>query len=239
MQPEFYANVAATSTTMRTLIVEDEIDLSRSIVNYLKRENYLCDTADSVLKGRTKIETTDYDCIVLDITHPDGSGFLILKELHWRSVASGVILISGKDSPDDRVAGLNLGADDYLVKPFSLSELHARIASIIRRKRFGGQNRIVIKELMIDLTAKTVMVNQREVGLTRKEFGLLLYFVSNKNRVLSKYVLAENLSGQVGESFKNFEFVYSHVKNLKRKLACAGCHDHIKSIYGVGYRFTE
>ena len=224
---------------MKVLIVEDEKDLSRSIATYLKRENYLCDTAGSLMKGMEKIEATDYDCIVLDIVLPDGSGSLILKGLHEHKSASGVIVISAMDSLDDRVAGLNLGADDYLVKPFSLSELNARIATIIRRKRFRGQNHLVTGELVIDLVAKTVLVREREVDLTRKEFDLLLFLISNKNRVIPKNVLAERISGEGGAPHERFDFVYSHIKNLKRKLAGAGCSHRIKSVYGMGYRFSD
>jgi DNA-binding response OmpR family regulator len=224
---------------MRVLIVEDEKDLLRSIVTYLKRENYLCDVADTVSTGLERIEAFDYDCVVLDITLPDGNGFRILKDLHANGRASGVIVISARDSLDDRIAGLNMGADDYLVKPFHLSELNARIAAIIRRKRFQGHSSIIINELVIDLTAKEVMVHKTQVDLTRKEFDLLLYLVSNKNRVISKHAIAENISGENGELYESYDFVYSHIKNLKRKLAIAGCADYIKSVYGMGYRFSE
>jgi DNA-binding response OmpR family regulator len=222
---------------MKVLIVEDEKDLSRSIVTYLKRENYLCDVADTVSTGLERIEAFDYDCVVLDITLPDGNGFRILKDLHGNGRACGVIVISARDSLEDRVAGLNMGADDYLVKPFHLSELNARVAAIIRRKRFQGHSSIVINELVIDLAAKEVMVHKNQVDLTRKEFDLLLYLVSNKNRVISKHAIAENISGENGELYESYDFVYSHIKNLKRKLAIAGCADYIKSVYGMGYRF--
>jgi len=139
---------------------------------------------------------------------------------------------------DDKIAGLNLGADDYLPKPFHLPELCARIAAIIRRKQFHGQNKIVFNELTIDLLAKTVSVNDKDVDLTKKESELLLYLVSNKNRVVSKNAIAANLSGDSADLFDNFDFIYAHVKNLKKKLANAGCADYIKSIYGMGYKFT-
>jgi DNA-binding response OmpR family regulator len=189
-------------------------------------------------KGLEKIQATDYDCIVLDNSLPDGNGVPILKNLYGNSRASGVIVISAKGSLNDRVAGLNLGADDYLVKPFALSELNARIAALVRRKRFRGQNHIVVRCMRIDLAAKTVMVNQTEVDLTRTEFDLLLYMVSNRNRVILKLALAEIVSGEVGKVYESYDFVYSHIKNLKRKLAGAGSPEYIKSVYGMGYRFT-
>jgi len=222
---------------MKILIVEDEKDISRSIVAYLKRENYLCDIADTVSAGREKMETFDYDCIVLDISLPDGNGLQILRELKANNRTEGVIVISAKDSLDDKISGLNLGADDYLPKPFHLSELNARIAAIIRRKRFQGKNLLILNELTIDLLAKTVTVHNKSLDLTRKEFDLLLYLVSNKNRVISKNAIAEHISGEGNEFYGNFDFIYSHMKNLKRKLAVAGCEDYIKSVYGMGYKF--
>ena len=223
---------------MRILIIEDEAELSKSIVNYLKRENYLCDIADKVRTGIDKMEAFDYDCIVLDISLSDGNGFQVLKELKANGRADGVIIISAKDSLDDRIAGLNLGADDYLPKPFHLSELNARIAAIIRRKKFNGNKTLIVNELTIDLQGKTVTANNRPLELTRKEFDLLLFLVSNKNRVISKNAIAENISGEGSEFYDNFDFIYSHMKNLKRKLTNAGCEDYIKSVYGMGYKFT-
>lgn len=224
---------------MKVLIVEGEKDLSGSIATYLKRENYLCDTAYSVVKGLEKIKVIDYDCIVLDGILTEGSGSLFLKELHSHCGESGLIVISAKDSPDDRVAGLNMGADDYLVKPLAFSELNARITAVIRRKRFNGQNRIVIGELVIDLVAKTLAANKKEVDLTRREFDLLVLLVSHKNQVISTQAIAEKISGEAGEPYKNFEFVYSHIRNLKRKLAASGCPECIKSVHRLGYRFTD
>jgi DNA-binding response OmpR family regulator len=224
---------------MRILIIEDEQGLSESISLYLTRENYICDIADNVRAGLDKIEVFDYDCVILDISLPDGNGFRILKELKANNRTDGVIVISARNSLDDRVAGLNLGADDYLPKPFHLSELNARVAAIIRRKRFQGNKLIVVHELSIDLIGKTVTVNDKPVELTRKEFDLLLYLVSNRNRVISKNAIAENISGGMSGLYDNFDFIYSHMKNLKKKLASAGCNDHIKSIYGIGYKFDS
>ena len=223
---------------MRILIIEDEKELSRSIVTYLHRENYFCDVADTVNIGMDKMEAYDYDCIVLDISLPDGNGLRILQELKANNRSEGVIVISAKDSLDDRITGLNLGADDYLAKPFHLSELNARIAAIIRRKKFQGNKVLVNNELTIDLMAKTVMVNDQPLDLTRKEFDLLLFLVSNKNSVISKNAIAENISGGSSEYYDNFDFIYSHMKNLKRKLTHAGCRDYIKSVYGMGYKFV-
>lgn len=223
---------------MKILIIEDEKGLSKSMVAYLQQENYRCDIAYNFDEARTKIEIFEYDCILLDISLPDGNGLQILKELKADNKMDGVIIISAKNSLDDKIAGLNLGADDYMSKPFHLSELSARISAVIRRKRFQGSTVLLLNELLVDLIAKTVLVNNREIDLTRKEFDLLVYLVSNKNRVVSKNAIAENLSGDDAHLYDNFDFLYAHVKNLKRKLTNAGCEDYIKSIYGMGYKFT-
>jgi DNA-binding response OmpR family regulator len=222
---------------MKILIVEDERELAKSIVQYLRQESYVCEVAFSAQQATEKIALHDYDCILLDINMPDGNGLTILESLKIEGKADGVIIISARNSLDDKIKGLNLGADDYLVKPFHLSELGARISAVIRRKRFGGNNLLTLHELTIDLLGKVVSVNETLVDLTRKEYDLLLFLVSNKNRVVSKNAIAEHLSGDVAEVFDNFDFIYAHMKNLKKKLTEAGCADYIKTIYGLGYKF--
>lgn len=222
---------------MKILIIEDERELAKSIVQYLRQESYVCEVAYSALQAEDKISLHEYDCILLDINLPDGNGLGILETLKKIGKADGVIIISARNSLDDKVKGLNLGADDYLVKPFHLSELGARISAVIRRKRFDGNNTITFHELTIDLLGKTVLVHGGLVDLTRKEYDLLLFLVSNKNRVVSKNAIAEHLSGDVAEVFDNFDFIYAHIKNLKKKLTEGGCEDYIKTIYGLGYKF--
>jgi DNA-binding response OmpR family regulator len=222
---------------MKILIIEDERELSKSIVTYLQAENYHCEIAPDRKTAMEKIESFDYDCILLDISLPDGNGLQVLKELKANKKTDGVIIISARDSIDDRINGLNLGADDYLPKPFHLSELSARIAAVIRRRRFDGSSILTLNELTIDTTAKRVMVNDKTVDLTRTEFDLLLYLASNKNRVISKNAIAERISGDETAIFDNFDFLYAHIKNMKKKLAVAGCDDYIRAIYGMGYKF--
>lgn len=222
---------------MKVLIIEDEKELSKSIVTYLKQENYLCEIAPDFKTAIEKTESFDYDCIMLDISLPDGNGLNVLKELKADKKTDGVIIISAKNSIDDRIAGLNLGADDYLAKPFHLSELSARIAAVIRRRRFDGNNIIVVNELTIDTLSKTVSIHGKNIDVTRKEYDLLLYLVSNKNRVISKNAIAEHLSGEEAEIFDNFDFIYAHIKNLKKKMIQGGCDDYLKSVYGMGYKF--
>jgi DNA-binding response OmpR family regulator len=179
----------------------------------------------------------DYDCILLDITLPDGNGLKILEHLKRDGKLDGVIIISAKNSIDDKIAGLNLGADDYLPKPFHLAELGARVSAVIRRKRFGGSNSITLHEITIDLLGKSVSVSGKMIDLTRKEYDLLLFVMSNKNRVVTKNAIAEHLSGDDADVFDNFDFIYAHMKNLKKKLMEANCPDYIKTVYGLGYKF--
>ncbi|MBS1509254.1 MAG: response regulator transcription factor [Bacteroidetes bacterium] len=222
---------------MKVLIIEDEKALSDSICTYLKAQDYICETAADFHTAISKTEIFDYDCILLDITLPGGNGLSILKELRLNNKSDGVLIISAKNSIDDKVSGLMLGADDYLAKPFHLSELNARIAAIIRRKQFGGSSVINFHNITVDTQAKTAKVNGQSLDLTKKEFDLLLYFISNKGRVISKTAIAEHLWGDEMEG--NLDFIYTHIKNLRKKLQEAGDADYIKSVYGMGYKFTD
>ena len=221
---------------MKILIIEDEEELSNSIAAYLKGENYICEMAANFNKAMEKIESFDYDCILLDITLPGGSGLEILRQLKADNKMDGVLIISAKDSLDDKIAGLLSGADDYLPKPFHLSELSARIAAIIRRKNFDGNNVVKFDNIILDTIAKSVYVKNKILDLTKKEYQLLLYFAGNKNRVISKSAIAEHLWGDSMEG--NHDFIYTQIKNLRKKLSEAGGVDYIKSVYGMGYKFS-
>jgi DNA-binding response OmpR family regulator len=222
---------------MKILIIEDEKELADSIATYLKGESYGCEFAGTFKEAIAKTAVYEYDCILLDLMLPDGDGLKILEALKKDNKQDGVIIISAKDAIEDKIAGLKLGADDYLPKPFHLSELSARIYSVIRRKQFGNANQVVVNELKVDLLSKTVQVKQQPVPLTKKEFDLLLFLIGNKSRVISKAALAEHLSGDMADMLDNYDFVYAHIKNLKRKLADAGCTDYIKTAYGMGYKW--
>ncbi|MDC8103893.1 response regulator transcription factor [Chryseobacterium sp. Chry.R1] len=224
---------------MKILIIEDETELAKSISEYLSEEDYLCEFATTFLEATRKVEMFQYDCILLDIMLPDGNGLKILEELKKQNKQDGVIIISAKNALDDKINGLQMGADDYLTKPFHLSELLARIYSIIRRKQFNNSNVISQGELLIDLLAKKVSINNTVVSLTKKEFDLLIYFIGNKNKVISKSTLAEHLSGDFADMLDNHDFVYAHVKNLKKKLYDAGCNHYLKTVYGTGYKWEE
>ncbi len=222
---------------MKILIIEDEQTFAQSISEYLSEENYLCEFAATYHQALEKIETYHYECILLDIMLPDGNGMKLLEELKRQDKQDGVIIISAKDALDDKIKGLQIGADDYLTKPFHLAELAARIYSVIRRKQFGNANTVQQNELQIDLLAKTVSVNNGVISLTKKEYDLLLYFIGNKNRVISKSTLAEHLSGDFADMLDNHDFVYAHIKNLKKKLNDAGCDNYLKTVYGTGYKW--
>ena len=224
---------------MKLLIVEDEKELAASMVSYLKNENYTCEVASNYKQALDKIETSDYECIALDITLPGGSGMQLLKELKNNKKTDGVIIISAKNSIDDRISGLRLGADDYLVKPFHLSELAARINAIIRRKMYSGNNVIRFNEISIDTLAKEVKVNADPVELTRKEYELLVYFLSNQRKVISKNALISHLWSQEMGTGESADIIYTHIKNLRKKLSEKGCGDYIRSLYGMGYKLTD
>jgi DNA-binding response OmpR family regulator len=223
---------------LKILVIEDEEGLRESIEEYFSEAGNVCETAGSYQSAMAKINLYRYDCVLLDITLPEGNGMDILKTLKENNHPDGVLIISAKNSLDDRLNGLNLGADDYLVKPFHLSELMARVSAIVRRKTFNGSNLLLFNELTIDLLAKEVKVHDIPVKLTRKEYALLLYFIANKGKVVSKNAIAEHLWGDGIDMANNFDFIYSHIKNIRKKLMEAGSNDYIQAAYGMGYKFT-
>lgn len=211
--------------------------MAQDISGYLADQDYLCELATNYQQALDKITDYTYDCILLDLMIPGGDGLQVLEVMKMKNRMEGVIIISAKNALDDKIKGLQLGADDYLAKPFHLSELTARIYSVIRRKQFDNSNTITQDELRVDMLSKTVMVGSNSVPLTKKEFDLLLLFLGNKNKVISKNALAEHLSGDIADMFDNHDFVYAHVKNLKKKLSEAGCENYLKTIYGTGYKW--
>ncbi|PWS33195.1 response regulator transcription factor [Pedobacter paludis] len=224
---------------MKILIIEDELGLQRSIAQYLLSQGNLCSQASTYTEALERLAVYEYDCILLDLTLPDGEGLQILNYLQKMNRTEGVIIISAKNSIHQKIEGLSLGADDYLVKPFHLSELNARILAVVRRKSAHGERHIEFNEIRIDLDAKEVHVNGKAVYLTKKEFDLLLYFVSNKGKVISKSAAVEHIWGDDSDMADSFDFIYTHIKNIRKKLTDVGSKDYFQSVYGIGYKFTE
>lgn len=222
---------------MKILLIEDELELQKSIQQYFEMEGNVVEVASDYGKAEQKIAIYDYDCILVDITLPNGSGLDLIKEIKLKKSKAGIIIISAKNSIDDKIYGLDLGADDYLPKPFHLSELNSRIKALIRRKSFDGNLEIIVNEIKILPVERSIFVHNKAVILTSKEYDLLLYFIANKNRVVSKNALAEHLWGDNSDRLDNFDFIYNHVKNLRKKLLEKKCEDYLKTIYGIGYNF--
>lgn len=224
---------------MKLLIVEDEPELLESMKAYLSLEDYTCETASTYAEALEKIDLYGYDCILLDIMLPGGDGLGVLRELKRNRKQEGVLIISAKNRLEDKITGLQMGADDYLAKPFHLPELGARIAAIIRRKLFSGNSLLEYHEICIDTQGRNVRVREKDVVLTKKEYALLVYLVSNRNKVIPKSALAEHLWGDDMDLANNYDFIYTHIKNLRKKLLDAGASDYLQSVYGVGYKWTD
>ena len=224
---------------MKLLIIEDEKPLRESIVKYLGYQGYICETADDFASAREKVSSFTYDCVVVDIGLPGGSGFDIITELKYLESKAGIIIISARNSLDDKLTGLSLGSDDYLTKPFHLPELMARIQAIVRRRNFGGNKFIRFNEITLLPDARRVTVNDEAVELTDKEYNLLEYLISNKGRVLTKPAIAEHVWGDEYQQAGGYDFIYSQIKNLRKKLLDAGSGDYLKTIHGSGYRFSD
>lgn len=222
---------------MKVLIIEDEEALNSSIVEYLRSLDYTCESVINYRDALQKIDLYDYDCVILDIMLPDGNGLKLLQEIRAQNKADGVIIVSARNQLDDKLKGLSLGADDYLTKPFHLAELSLRIAAIVRRKNHLLTDKLEFEEISIDLVEKKVTVNEIALQLTKTEYKFLVYFIVNKNRLLSKNLIAEHLWGDDMEAVQSFDFMYAHIKNLRKKLINAGSGDYIHSVYGMGYKF--
>ncbi len=223
---------------MKILLIEDEQALAESIIDYLKHEGYVCEHASTFNTGEEKVVLYEYDCILVDITLPGGSGLEIVRSLKRHNPRTGLIIISAKNSVDDKITGLDLGADDYLTKPFNLAELNSRIKSLLRRKKFDGRSDIIFNEICINADSKSALINGESLNLTKKEYDLLLFFVANKNRVLTKEIIAEHLWGDDMDMSSSFDFIYTHIKNLRKKMLAKGGEDYIKTVYAEGYKFS-
>lgn len=236
--PKLFQNSIRTLQTMKILVIEDEEALRDSIVQTLQKEKYIVETAHDFHSAEQKAGINDYACVLLDIGLPGGSGLEILEELKRQNRSEGIIIISARNSLDDKVKGLNLGADDYLAKPFHLAELHARIKSVIRRKKLEGSKFLVYNNVKLDAEQRMVWVNEKEIQLNRKEFDVLLYMMVNKNRLVHKSALADHVWGDFINDASNNDFIYSQIKNLRKRLKDEGADLKVQAVYGIGYKLS-
>ncbi|MEQ8472467.1 MAG: response regulator transcription factor [Marinoscillum sp.] len=224
---------------MKLLVVEDHQQLSANIKSYLNQEGYVCEVAANYQEAVEKLYAYQYDMVALDLMLPDGNGMDLLRAIKENWPAICVLIISAKNALDDKIQGLNLGADDYLAKPFHLAELNARIKAVFRRKNQQGDDKLVFEEIVMNTSTFEVTVNDQLLDLTRKEFEMIQYLLLNQNRVLTKQSIAEHLWGDYMDTADSFDFVYQHIKNLRKKVAQAKGNDYIQTVYGVGYKFKK
>jgi DNA-binding response OmpR family regulator len=224
---------------MKLLIVEDEEELVNSLLIFFKSEGHVCETGSSFKEGIEKINLYSYDCVIADIGLGDGNGLDIVRELKKKRINTAIIIISARSSLRDKITGLEIGADDYLTKPFDLSELNARFKSVLRRRKFDGEQEIIFNEIKITPDAVKVEVYGKPIVLTKKEYDLLIYFISNKTKILTKESIVEHLWGDYISNSDSYDFLYTHVSNLRKKLIENGAEDYIKTVYKIGYRFSD
>lgn len=224
---------------MKILLVEDNPELTQNILLYLSQEGIVCETVANCFEAEDRLLAFAYDCVLLDLMLPDGNGLDILQLIKSRGIKTSVLIISAKDALDDRLRGLDLGADDYLPKPFHLAELLARLRAIYRRSKLEGSDELRFGEILIRIQSLEAFVHDKALDLTKKEFDLLVFLMVNKNKVLSKQSIATHLWGDYTDDLANFDFVYQHIKNLRKKICAAGGKDYLSTVYGLGYKFDE
>lgn len=224
---------------MKLLLVEDQAELAQSVRNYFSKEGDVCEVAESFSKATDKLYAFSYDVLLLDLMLPDGDGLSLLKVVKENWPDMGVVIISAKNALNDKLHGLELGADDYLPKPFHLAELNARANAVFRRRKQDGKRSLSFNEIELNLDNHEVTVHDHTLELTRKEYELLHYFVVNQNRLLTKQAIAEHLWGDYMDTMDSFDFVYQHIKNLRKKIVQAGGKDYLKTVYGAGYKMKD
>ena len=224
---------------MKLLLVEDNIRLATDMQQFLVDNGFVVEHVAKFQEASEKINDYLYDLVIVDIGLPDGNGLGLIQEIRERNLDTGILIVTAKNAIEDKVKGLELGADDYITKPFHKAELNARIRSILRRKKFNGSNVLQTNELKVDVIASQAYVNTTPLSLTKKEYDLLLYFMYNRNRLLTKESIAEHLWGDHIDEADSFDFIYNHIKNLRKKIVNAGGTNYIHSMYGMGYKFSE
>jgi len=224
---------------MKILIIEDEKELVRTIKNFLESEGFLCETACSYFEAEDSLSAYNYDIIILDLTLPGGDGLDLIKLIKNRNKQAGLLIVSAKNSLDDKVRGLDMGADDYITKPFHLAELNSRIKSLARRRHFDGANELIFNEIILNIDSGEVYINGTIIDLTRKEYEILLYFIVNRNKVITRESIAEHVWGDNISYADNYDFIYSHIKNIRKKIELNNGRNYLHNIYGIGYKFSE
>lgn len=225
---------------MKLLLIEDHQELADNLVNFLSQENHTCDWVNTIAKAKEQLQSAYYDCVLLDITLPDGTGLTLLYFIKNLYPDLKVLIISAQNSLDYKILGLDSGADDYITKPFSLPELHSRIKAVTRRNSNEKAHQILsFNEIEVDLESMECKVKNTPITLTKKELNLLVFFINNKNRVLSRQAIATHLWGDYTYNLDNVDFIYQHLKNLRRKIAEVGGTDYVQTVYGLGYKWAE
>jgi DNA-binding response OmpR family regulator len=224
---------------MKILIIEDEKELVGTIKNFLVSEGFLCETAYSYFEAEDSLSAFNYDIIILDLTLPGGDGLDLIKLIKDRNKQAGLLIVSAKNSLDDKIRGLDMGADDYITKPFHLAELNSRIKSLARRRHFDGANELIFNEIKINFDSGEVFINGTIIDLTKKEYEILLYFIVNRNKVITREAIAEHVWGDNISYADNYDFIYSHIKNIRKKIEMNNGLNYLHNIYGIGYKFSE
>jgi DNA-binding response OmpR family regulator len=224
---------------MKILIIEDEKELVGVIKKFLEPEGFLCETACSFFEAEDALSAYNYDIIILDLTLPGGDGLDLIKLIKDRNRQAGLLIVSAKNSLDDKIRGLDMGADDYITKPFHLAELNSRIKSLARRRHFDGANELIFNEIKINTDSNEVIINGMSLDLTKKEYEILLYFIVNKNKVITRESIAEHVWGDNISFADNYDFIYSHIKNIRRKIELIDGKNYLHNIYGIGYKFSD
>ncbi len=224
---------------MKLLVVEDHKELLEIIVETLIKEKFLCEKAINFTEADEKLHLYEYDILIIDINLPDGTGLNLVRSARKLNPSTGIIVISARDSLENRIEGLDIGADDYISKPFDVAELVARIKSLMRRRIFSGSETVTFNDIILDVKKRTVTVINENVEFTKSEFDILLFFFSNRERVLTKETIAEHIWGDNMDLVESFDFIYSHIKNIRKKLLEKGVKIPIKAVYGMGYKLEE
>ncbi len=234
-----FAKTSPLLPPMKVLIIEDNLELSKMISDALRSQRFVVEVAYSYAEAVAKVGVYNYDCILLDVMLPDGSGLNVLRDLKSMNKSENVIILSANDSIDDKITGFDLGADDYLAKPFHMSELVARIRSVLRRNTNSGKLTIDLGNVSLDPDKFGVSINGECVELVKKEYDILRYMMERPDTLITKELLAEAVWGDHIDQVDNFDFIYTQLKNLRNTLVKSGATVSIKTIYGFGYKITE